>query len=112
MTSTPSTVTDTRTIAVVVHLAGIPFLFVPALIAFVLLEGRDPWLREQLRAALNFQLTALGAYLIGFVTLWFVVGFLVLPVVAAAAVVLSVVCALQAYRGEPARYVLTLPFVS
>lgn len=106
------TVIDNRTIAVAVHLGGILFLFVPSLIAFVLLDGSDAWLREQLRAALNFQLTALAAYLVGFFTLWLVVGFLVLPVVAAASVVLCIIAAISASRGDPARYVLSLPFVS
>jgi uncharacterized Tic20 family protein len=107
----PLTVTGARTVAVLVHLGGILFLFLPALVAFVFLESRDGWLREQLRAALNFQLTVLAAYIVGFASLWCAVGYLIVPAVAVATVVLSIVCALSAQRGEPARYVLSLPFV-
>ena len=114
MDATPRTLTESeaRAAAVLVHLGGIPFLFVPSLVLFVLLERRDGWLREQLRAALNFQLTMLAGYVIGFFTLWAFVGFIVLPVVAVLNVVFSILCAIGAYRGEPARYAVSLPFVS
>jgi uncharacterized Tic20 family protein len=113
MDATHRTLTESeaRAVAVLVHLGGIPFLFVPALVVFVLLEGRGGWLREQLRAALNFQLTMLAGYVIGFFTLWAIVGFVVLPVVAVLNVVLSILAAIAAYRGEPARYAVSLPFV-
>ena len=113
MDATPRTLTESeaRAAAVLVHLGGIPFLFVPSLVVFVLQERREGWLREQVRGALNFQLTILAGFVIGFVTLWAVVGYLVLPVVAVLNVVFSILCAIEAYRGQPARYAVSLPFI-
>jgi uncharacterized Tic20 family protein len=105
------TVTEARAVAALVHVGGILFLFLPALVVFVLFPGRDGWLREQVRAALNFQLTVLAAYIVGFASLWLVIGYFIVPTVAVASVVLSIVCAIAAHRGEPARYVLSLPFI-
>jgi uncharacterized protein len=96
--------------AMAVHIAGIFFWFVPSLIVYLAVTG-NPWLKEQARNALNFQLTMLIAFVIGIVLSFIGIGFLIIWAVEVIVVVLSIVAAVKANQGETYKYPLTVELV-
>ncbi len=103
---------DEKLWATLVHLGGISFHFLPALIGYFVLRDRGPFIREHTRAALNFQLTVLLGQIIGIFTLWVVVGFFIVIAVAVLDIVFSILAAIAANRGELYIYPVALKFVS
>lgn len=98
--------------ATLVHLGAMFFHFLPAMFGYLLLKVRGPFIREHTRAALNFQLTVLLANIIGLFTIWFLVGFLILAVVAVVNIVFSILAAVAANRGDYYRYPVAISFVA
>ncbi|MCU1585367.1 MAG: uncharacterized protein QOI70_109 [Microbacteriaceae bacterium] len=111
-TPQPLSADDERLWATLIHLGGIFFQFLPALIGYLVLKDRGPFVREHAKTALNFQLTVLAGYVVGFFTVWFLVGFLVFIIVGVGNVVFSIIAAVAANRGEWYRYPVAIPFIS
>ena len=102
---------DERMWATLVHVGGIFFGFLPSLIAFLVLKDRGPFARAHTATALNFQLTMLIAELVGYLLIFLLIGFLVVPAVYILRVVLSIIAGVKANRGEWYTYPLAIPFV-
>ncbi len=100
-----------KNIAVLTHLGGIFFGFIPALVVW-LLKKDDAFVGEQAREALNFQVTVLIGYVIAWVLAWVLVGFLLLPAIYVANLVLCIVAAVNASKGVDYRYPLALRLIS
>jgi len=110
--SQPLSPSDEKLWATFIHLGPIFFQFLPALIGYFLLRDRGPFIREHTRAALNFQLTVLLGYIVGFFTLWILIGYLILIAGVVLNVVFSIIAAIAANRGEFYSYPVALKFVS
>ncbi|WP_166873077.1 MULTISPECIES: DUF4870 domain-containing protein [unclassified Salinibacterium] len=102
---------DEKMWATLIHIGGIFFSFVPALIGYLVLKDRGPFVREHSRNALNFQLTMLLASFIGGITSVILIGFLILGAVFIVVVVFSILAAVAANRGQMYVYPLTIQFV-
>jgi uncharacterized Tic20 family protein len=111
MTDNAITDNDSRLWATLIHLGGIFFHLVPALIGFVVLGERGAFIRNETRSALNFQLTLLIGYVVGFFTVWILVGFVVLFVAVVFNIVFSILAAISAYRGEHWDYPVSIAFI-
>ena len=110
--------------AVLAHLSAllalaVGFTFVGPLLVYLLKRDDDPFVRRHAAEALNFNLSvAIYGVVVGFVLvllILLVVGLLLLPLVFAAAIawlVVVILAALAANRGEEYRYPLTIRFVS
>jgi len=103
---------DEKMWATLVHIGGLFFSFVPALIAYLVMRDRGPFVRAHTAQALNFQLTVLIGVLVGSILLFVLIGFFVLIAVGILDLVLSIVAAVKASQGQWYRYPLTIPFVS
>jgi uncharacterized protein len=99
-----------RVAAMAVHIAGIFFSFIPSLIVYVAVTD-NPWLKEQSRNALNFQLTLLIGWIIAIVTSIVGIGILLIWVIEIAVVIFSVIAALRANAGETYKYPATIELV-
>jgi uncharacterized Tic20 family protein len=108
----PLSADDEKLWATLIHVGGIFFQFLPALIGYLVLKDRGPFIREHAKTALNFQLTVLVGNVVGYFTLLFLVGFFVLIIVAVGNVVFSIIAAIAANRGEWYRYPVAIPFIS
>ena len=97
-----------RNIAVLTHLGGIFFSFVPGLLIWLIKKDENAFLGEQGREALNFQITLLIAYMACYVLMFVLIGFLLVAVVWLVNIVLCIVAAMHASKGESYRYPLTL----
>lgn len=105
---------EERTWAVLAHLGGLFFSFVAPLVIWLVFRGRGPYLEDQAKEALNFQITVVIAYvaagILALVTLGF--GSPVLAVVGIGQLVFQILAAVAAGRYEWYRYPVTIRFVS
>jgi len=110
---------DEKLWSMLIHLGGaiISFLsyaslaFLPALIGFLVLKDRGPFVRENTKNALNFQLTMLIGVIIGWITAFILIGFLILLAVWIVNIVFSIIAAVKANHGENYRYPITIQFI-
>lgn len=108
----PMSPSDEKLWATLIHIGGILFGFLPALIGYLILRDRGPFIRAHTATALNFQLTMLIAYAIGVITSIIIIGLFVLLAVGVAVIVFGIVAALAANRGQAYTYPLAIRFVS
>jgi len=108
---TPMSPGDEKLWSMLVHLGGIFFNFLPAVIGYVVLKDRGPFIRAHTATALNFQLTLLIAYLVGFVLSFVGIGLLVMLAASVINIVFSILAAIAANKGEYYVYPLAITFV-
>lgn len=108
----PLSPADEKLWATLVHVGGIFFGFLPALIGYLVLKDRGPFVRSHTATALNFQLTMLIAELAGYILMFVLIGFLIVPAVYIVRIVFSIIAAVRANRGEWYAYPLSIRFVS
>jgi uncharacterized Tic20 family protein len=99
-----------KTAAMLTHLGGIFFSVVPSLIVYLAVTN-NPWLKDQARNALNFQLTMLIAWVIVGLLHWVLIGFLLVWPLELANIILCIVAAVRANAGEGFRYPAAIELV-
>lgn len=103
---------DEKNIATIMHLGGILFSFIPALIVFLLKKDDSEFIRVQAREALNFQITLLLAQFLAYVLVFILVGFLLLGLIWLFNIVICIIAAISSSKGEHYRYPLTLRLIN
>ena len=102
---------DEKTWAILSHVGGLLFSFVAPLIIWLVFRGRGPYLENQAKEALNFQITLLIAYIAGSILSVIGIGLLILLAAWVAALVFGILAAIAASRFEWYRYPVTLRLV-
>jgi uncharacterized Tic20 family protein len=102
---------DEKNIALLTHLGGIFFMFIPSLIVWLLKKDDSPFLADQAKEALNFQITVMIGYAVGFALTLILIGILVIWAVAITNLVLCIVAAVKASSGQSYRYPFTLRLI-
>jgi uncharacterized Tic20 family protein len=102
---------DEKLWATLVHVGGIFFSFLPALIGYLVLKDRGPFVRQHTTTALNFQLTMLIAYVIGIVTSVILIGGFIILAVIIVVIIFSIIAAIAANNGQAYKYPLTIEFI-
>lgn len=108
--TTPSA--DEKNIVVLTHLGGAIFSFVPALIVWLLKKDENAFIGEQAREALNFQITVIIAHIVSWILMVILIGFVLMLAVWVANIVLCILAAVAASKGEPYRYPFALRLIS
>lgn len=103
---------DEKLWATLVHIGGIFFSFVPALIGYLVLKDRGPFVRAHTVSALNFQITMAIAYAVGTILSVVGIGLLILLAVWVVNIVFSIIAAINANRGDWYTYPLSIKFLS
>jgi uncharacterized Tic20 family protein len=103
---------DEKLWATLIHIGGIFFSFVPALVGYLVLKDKGPFVREHTATALNFQITMAIAYVVGIITTFIVIGIFILIAVWVVTIVFSIIAAVKANQGQPYTYPLSIKFVS
>jgi uncharacterized Tic20 family protein len=103
--------------AMFAHLSALVGFLIPfgsvlgPLIIWQIKKNEMPFVDDQGKEALNFQITVLIAVIACLVLSVIVIGFLLLPIVGIAALVLTIMAGIKANNGETYRYPFTLRLV-
>ncbi len=89
--------------AMLSHLLAIFFGWLAPLIIW-LVKKESPFVADQAKESLNFQITVFIAYLVCFALSFVLIGCFLMPVVAVADIVLCIMATLAANKGERYRY--------
>src|SRR6185312_3675763 len=103
---------DEKLWATLVQVGGILFSWIPALIGYLVLKDRGPFVRAHSATALNFQITIFIAYVVGVILSLVFVGFLVILAAWVIDIVFSIIAAVRANQGEYYTYPIAIRFVS
>lgn len=103
---------DEKLWATLIHIGGIFFSFLPALIGYLILKDKGPFVRAHTATALNFQITMAIAYVIGSILTFVIIGIFVLIAVWIITIIFSIMAAVKANQGQPYTYPLSIKFVS
>jgi uncharacterized protein len=107
----PLTPADEKLWATLVHIGGIFFNFVPALIGYLMLKDRGPLVRQHTTTALNFQITLAIAGVVGAITFLLIIGIFILFAAAVVNIIFSIIAAVAANKGEYYEYPLAIKFL-
>jgi len=110
----PLSPADERLWATLVQIGGIFFSFLPALIGYLVLRAKGPFIHLHTATALNFQISLFIYTAAVFVITLFTLGlgailFIPLGIVA---LIFMIIAAVKANQGQPYTYPLTIKFVS
>jgi uncharacterized Tic20 family protein len=107
----PAPTQDDRTMAMLAHLLSIFAGFLGPLIIWLIKKDQSPFVDDQGKEALNFQLTLLIGYIVGIVTACFIIGYLLILVLWVLAIVFGIMGALAANKGTAYRYPFNIRMV-
>ena len=102
---------DDRSLAMLAHLLGIFSWFVGALVIWLVKRETSPFVDDQGKEALNFQITVTIANCVAAASMVVGIGCLLLPAVWVINLVFCILAAVAASRGERYRYPITLRLV-
>lgn len=102
---------DEKLWSTLVHIGGIFLGFIPALIGYLVLKDRGPFVRAHTRTALNFQISMAIAYFLGLILSVAGIGILVIIAVIVLIVIFSILAAIAANNGQAYSYPLTFQFI-
>ncbi len=99
---------DEKNLAMLSHLGGTIFTVFPSLIIWLVKRDDSPYINQQAREALNFQITVLIAQFISTALIIVGIGILLVAVIWVGNILYCILAALAASRGEPYRYPFSL----
>ncbi|THG35179.1 DUF4870 domain-containing protein [Glaciibacter flavus] len=103
---------DEKLWATLIHVGGILFGFLPALIGYLVLKDKGPFIRAHTATALNFQITLLIAYIVGGILSLVIIGVFILLAAWVLSIVFGIIAAMKANQGQFYTYPLSIKFVS
>ena len=95
---------DDRTMAMIGHLSGIVAGFIGPLIIWLIKKDQSPFVDEQGKEALNFQITMMIAIVGSWILMFVLIGMLLLPLLLIANLVFCILAAVAVSRGEHYKY--------
>jgi uncharacterized Tic20 family protein len=107
----PRAGSNDRNMAVLAHLGGIFFGFIPALIIWLVRKDESPYVDQQAKEALNFQIFVAICYLISVVLFIVVIGVVLLFLTWLADLLFCILAAIKTSSGEPYRYPLSIRLI-
>jgi uncharacterized Tic20 family protein len=103
---------DEKLWATLIHIGGILFGWIPALVGYLVLKDRGPFIRAHTATALNFQITIFIAYIVGWILSIVVIGLFIVLAAWVVSIVFAIIAAVKANQGEYYTYPVAIKFVS
>ena len=108
---TPMSPSDEKLWSALIQLSGLVLNFFGPFVGYLLLRQRGPFVREHSVSALNWQLSLLIYYFVGYILSLVLVGFVILGAAAVLNIVFSILAAMHAHRGQLYVYPLAIKFL-
>ena len=108
---------DERLWGMIAHLSALAGFIIPfgniagPLIVWMIKKDAMPFVDDQGKESLNFQITVTIAAIVAAVLIVFLIGFLLLPAVGLAALVFTIIAGIKANEGVAYRYPFTLRLI-
>lgn len=102
---------DARTMALLAHLLAIPFPLLGPLIIWLIKKDESPFVDDQGKEALNFQIFLLICYVVSYALMFVVIGCITTPLLMIAHLVLCIMAGMAANKGEWYRYPVNLRLI-
>jgi len=107
----PVSESDEKTWGIISHIS-IPFFgFIGPLIGYLLYKDRSAWLKQTTTEALNFSIVYGIAYVISVITISFVIGLILWPLVFIVALIFCILGTIAANKHEFYRYPINIRFI-
>lgn len=97
------------------HLAALAGYFIPIignilgpLIVWMLARDKSPFINEQGKESINFQITMSIAAFVAFLLIFVAVGVFLMPIIALVDLILIIIAAVTVYQGKAYRYPFSL----
>ncbi len=109
---------EDKTWGMACHLAALAGLVIPfgnvvgPLVVWLMKKNESAFVDDQGKESLNFQISASIYMLVAALSMFVLIGFILLPIVALATLIMTIVGAIRANNGEHYRYPLTIRFVN
>lgn len=100
------------TMAMLAHLLGLFSSFVGPLIIWLLKKDESPFVDEQAKEALNFQITLMIGFFISAILTYFCIGILTFFALYVIDVIFSIMATVAANKGESYKYPFNLRFIN
>jgi uncharacterized Tic20 family protein len=107
----PLSPSDQRLWATLIHVGGILFGILPSLIGFLVTKDRGDFIRQHTRAALNFHITLLLAYVACVLLSFIIIGLFLLFAVEIVAIIFGILAAVAANSGQAYKFPISIEFV-
>lgn len=95
---------DERNMATLAHILGLLTGFVGPLIIWLIKKDESGFVNDQGKEALNFQITMVIAWIVSFILAFVLIGFVLMALLFFAQIILPILAAVSANRGEAYRY--------
>ena len=108
---------DQRQFAMFTHLSALVGIIIPfgniigPLVMWQIKKNEMPFVDDQGKEAVNFQITVTIAMLICFVLIFVVIGVLLMPLVGLAALIFTIIAGIKANEGVTYRYPATIRLI-
>ena len=102
---------DARLWAMLAQLSGIILSFIGPLIVMLVFGPRNAFVKSQSTEALNFQITVIIGYIIGFVLTFIVIGAFLILAIAIASLIFMIIAGIKNNQGIEYRYPICIRFV-
>lgn len=103
---------DEKGMATLAHALAIFTGFLGPLVIYLMARDDQPFVKHHAAESLNFQITVLLAVIVSFVLIFVLIGIVLLPLVGLGALILEIMAAVNANRGDWYRYPINLRLVS
>ena len=107
----PLSDSDARMWAMLAQLSGIILSFVGPLIIMLVFGPRSAFVKKESTEALNFQITCLIAYVIGFVLTFVFIGIFIVFAVFVVSLIFMIMAAVKNNSGEEYRYPINIRMI-
>ncbi len=102
---------DAKTMAMLCHLLAIFTGFLAPLIIWLIKKDQSPFVDQEGKEALNFQLTMLIAFVIGGLTTCLIIGFFIIAAASIVDIIFCVLAAITVNKGQGYRYPFCIRFI-
>ena len=102
---------DAKTMAMLCHLLAIFTWWIAPLIIWLIKKDQSPFVNQQGKEALNFELTLIIGVVVGFLTACLLIGWFILAGVWVVNVVFGILSTITVNKGQPYRYPICIRFI-
>jgi len=102
---------DAKTMGMLCHLLAIFTWWIAPLVIWLIKKDQSPFVNQQGKEALNFELTMMIGVVAGFLTACILIGWVILLAVWVLNIVFGIISTITVNKGQPYRYPICIRFI-